>query len=118
MRKSMAWMVLVGLVAMVGLAPSLQAQAKKDKATGLDRIEGTVTDVRADKSEILVRQHETANVIWTVAYTPETKFTYQNAEAKLDEVKAGRYVICLGTFGKDAKSQMNAQRVEIRAEKK
>ena len=116
MRKSIAWMLSVGLVVSLGLVAGAQAQAKKDAASGLDRVEGTVNEVRADKSEILVKQSGSTNLVWTIAYTPETKFSYRNADAKVDEVQKGRRVICLGTFGTE-KSRMTATRIDVRSGK-
>ncbi len=115
MRKSIAWVLLMGLVVSLGLVAGAQAQAKKD-ASGQDRIEGTVIEVHADKSEILVKQSSSTNLVWTIAYTPETKFSYRNANAKVDEVQKGRRVICLGTFGTD-KSRMTAARIDVRSGK-
>src|SRR5512143_2786562 len=116
MRKGITRMLLLGLVASVGLVASAQAQARKDAATKLDRIDGTVVDVNKDKSEITVKQSKSLNVTWTIAYTADTKFTYRNAEAKIDEVQKGRKVICLGTFGTE-KSRMTAARVDVRSGK-
>ena len=116
MRKSIAWVLLIGLVVSLGLVADAQAQAKKDAASGLDRIEGTVTEVHVDKSEILVKQSGSTNLVWTIAYTPETTFGYRNAAAKVDEVKKGRRVICLGTFGTE-KSRMTATRIDVRSGK-
>jgi ABC-type transport system involved in cytochrome bd biosynthesis fused ATPase/permease subunit len=116
MRKGITRVLLLGLVASVGLLASVQAQARKDAATKLDRIDGTVTDVRTDKSEFMVRQSKTNNVVWTIAFTADTKFTYRNAEAKVEDVKTGRRVICLGKFGTE-KSTMTAARVDVRSGK-
>jgi hypothetical protein len=116
MRKGIAWLLLLGLVAFAGMVTGAQAQAKKDTATKLDRIEGTVTDVNKDKSEFMVRQSKTNNVVWTIAFTADTKFTYRNADAKLEDVQTGRRVVCLGTFGTE-KSKMTAARVDVRSGK-
>ena len=116
MRKSITLVLLVGLVVSFGLVAGAPAQAKKDAASGQDRIEGVVTEVHADKSEILVKQSGAVNLVWTVAYTPETKIGYRNAEAKIAEVQKGRRVICLGSFGAE-KSRMTATRIDVRSGK-
>jgi hypothetical protein len=116
MKKGIACMLLAGLVVSVGLVAGARAQAKKDAATKLDRIEGTVTDVQKDKSEFMVRQSKTMNVVWTISYTPETKFTYRNENAKLEDLQVGRRVVCLGTFGNE-KARMAALRVDVRSGK-
>lgn len=115
MKRSIVWVLVVGLVVAAGFVRSARAQSK-DPATKLDRIEGTITDMNKDKSEFMVRQSKTMNVVWTVAYSADTKFTYRNADAKLEDVQTGRRVVCLGTFGTE-KTRMTAQRVDVRSGK-
>jgi hypothetical protein len=107
----MLMMALVCTIAAVGV----YGQAKQDVKTKLDRIEGTVQGVNKDKSEIMVRQTGSSNTVWTIGYSPETKFTYRNAPSSLDEVKETRRVICLGKFG--ANNKMEAARIDVRSGK-
>jgi hypothetical protein len=116
MRRGIVWMLVVGLALSWGLTAGVQAQAKKDSKTGLDRIDGIIMDVNKDKSEISVKQSKTTNIIWTIVYTPDTKFTYRNVEAKIDEVQKTRHVICLGTFSSN-KARMTAARIDVRSGK-
>jgi hypothetical protein len=113
MRKSIAWVLLVGLVVALAFVPGAQAQAKKDPATNEDRIDGTVTDVNKEKSEISVKQSKTTNLVWTVAYTPATTFSVRNKVATIDKLEKGQKVICLGSFGTE-KSRMTATRIDVR----
>jgi hypothetical protein len=116
MRQGIVWILLVGLVVSVGLVANVQAQAKVDAKTKLDRIDGTIMDVNKDKAEIQVRQSATTNLVWTIVYTADTRFSYRNAAATIDEVQKGRHVICEGTFGTE-KARMTAKRVDVRTGK-
>ncbi len=115
MKRGITLMLVVALVASIVLVPGLYAQAKKDPKTGLDRLEGLVTGVNKDKSTIMVRQSGSTNVVWTISYTADTKFTYRNEAGSLDEVKDGRRVIVLGKFEED--NMMTASRVDVRSGK-
>ncbi len=112
MKRSVACMLALALVCSIGLVSASYAQATKDTQTKLDRIEGTVQAVNKDKSTILVRQRGTANAVWTVVYSAETRFTYRNEPSTVDEVKDSRRVIVLGKVG--LKDQINAARIDIR----
>ena len=116
MRRGIASILAVALVSSLGLAAGVYAQATKDEKTQLDRIDGTVMDVNKDKSEISVKQSKTTNTMWTIVYTPDTKFTYRNVAANIDEVQKTRHVICLGTFSSD-KARMTAARIDVRSGK-
>lgn len=116
MRRSIASILAVALVSSLGLAAGLHAQATKDTKTKLDRLEGTVLTIDKAKSEITIRQRKTTNTQWTIVYTPDTKFTYRNAEATLDKVKEGLRVICEGSFGAE-KTKLNAVRIDVRTDK-
>jgi hypothetical protein len=116
MRRGIASILAVALVVSLGLAAGLHAQATKDEKTKLDRLEGYVLGIDKTKSEITIRQRKTTNMQWTVVYTPETKFTYRNAEATLDTVKEGLRVICEGSFGAE-KTKLNAVRIDVRTDK-
>jgi len=116
MKRGIVSLMVVALVSSLGLATGLYAQAKTDEKTKLDRIEGTVLSVTKDKSEIMVRQSKGSDVQWTVAYTPDTKFTYRNAASTIDDVKYGRRVVCFGKFGTE-KAKMTAVVVDVRSGK-
>ncbi len=115
MKRSIACMVVMTLICSLVMVSSVYAQAKQDEKSKLDRIEGTVTGINKDKSEIMIRQSGSNNVLWTVTYSPQTKFTYRNAPSTIDEVKDTRRVICLGKFGSNNK--MEAARVDVRTGK-
>lgn len=115
MRRSIACTLVVTLVCSLGLVAAAYAQVKKDEATKLDRVEGMVISVFKDKNEIVIRQKGQTNVQWTIAFTPETKFTYRNEPSTLDAVKDGRRIICLGTFAAD-KVKMTAARIDVRTD--
>jgi hypothetical protein len=114
MKRSISCVLVAGLVCLLVLAPGLLAQATKDAKTGLDRIEGYVVSIDKDKSSLSVRQKAGTNIMWTVVYNADTKFTYRNSPSSVDEVKDGRRVICLGKFGD--KNAMTATRVDVRTE--
>jgi hypothetical protein len=116
MRRGIASILAIALVSSLALVAGLQAQATKDEKTGLDRLEGVVLSVYKDKSEVRIRQSKTTGTEWTIVYTPETKFTYRNAEGTLENVKEGVRVICLGSFASD-KARLTAARIDVRTEK-
>jgi len=117
MKRGIATFLAVAVVSL-GLAAGLHAQAKKDAATKLDRLEGTVISIDKTKSEIKIRQRGTTSQEWTIAYTPTTAFTYRNEKATLDTVKENLRVICLGTFGTEKeKTKMTAERIDVRTDK-
>jgi hypothetical protein len=115
MKRCIASILAVALVS-VGLAAGLSAQAKKDEATGLDRLEGYVIGIDKDKAEIKIRQRGTTSQEWTLVYTKTTAFTYVNEPAALDKVKEGLRVIALGKFGTE-KTKMTAERIDVRTDK-
>ena len=102
--------VLVLVFALV-LVPGVYAQTKKDTKSGLDRIEGRIERINKDASTVSVRQTG-KTVVWEIVYNKDTKFTYRNATASVDEAKEGRRVICLGKFGPNNK--MAAARIDVR----
>lgn len=106
------------LVSSLVLAPGLYAQAKPEKNTGLYRIEGTVVSINKEKSTITVRQRNRANVVMTITYSADTKFSYLNKPATLDDVKDTRQVICLGKLNEKESSQMTASVIDVRTPKK
>jgi hypothetical protein len=115
MKRGIVSTLVVALVSM-GLAAGLHAQAKKDEATGLDRLEGYVVGIDKTKSEIKIRQRGTTSQEWTIAYTPATKFTYVNEPATMEKVKEGVRLICLGSFGTE-KTKLTAERIDVRTDK-
>jgi hypothetical protein len=108
--------VLAVAVVSLGLAAGLRAQATKDEATKLDRLEGYVVGIDKAKSEIRIRQRGTTSQEWTIVYTPTTAFTYRNEKGTLDNVKENLRVICLGKFGTE-KTKMTAERIDVRTDK-
>ncbi len=112
MKRSISCLLVMGLVSLLVLVPGIYAQASKDAKSGLDRIEGYVVTVDKDKSSLTVRQKSGTNIVWKVVYNADTKFTYRNAPSKVDEVKDGRRVICLGKF--DDKTTLTAARIDVR----
>lgn len=115
MKRCVVGILAVALVSL-GLAAGLGAQAKKDEATGLDRLEGYVVGIDKEKSEIRIRQRGTTSQEWTLVYTKGTAFTYVNEPATLDKVKEGLRVIALGKFGTE-KTRMTTERIDVRTDK-
>ena len=118
MTRAVVSKVLLALVSSLALVPGLYAQAKPEKDTGLYRIEGTVIAMNKDKSTFTVRQRNRANVVMTIAYTADTKFSYLNKPATLDDVKDSRQVICLGKLNEKESTQMTASVIDVRTPKK
>ena len=115
MKRAIVSVLAVAVVSL-GLAAGLHAQATKDEATKLDRLEGYVVGIDKEKSEIRIRQRGTTSQEWTIAYTPTTAFTYRNEKGTLDNVKENLRVICLGKFGTE-KTKMTAERIDVRTDK-
>ena len=116
MKPYITLVLVMMVVCAIVLVPVLNAQAKKDAKTGLDRLEGTITGVDKDKSTLTVRQRSgNSNVVWTIAWTADTKFTYRNEASTVDDLKDGRRVIVLGKFGEGSK--MTAERIDVRSGK-
>jgi hypothetical protein len=109
-----AVMVLVLALTLV-FGVGLYAQVTKDKATGLDRIEGKIQSINKDKSTMAVMQSgggtSGGQAVWQVAYSAETKFSLRNKPAKMEDVKEGMRVIVLGKYDN---IKMNAARIDIR----
>ncbi|HEY1240085.1 MAG TPA: hypothetical protein VGF16_05985 [Bryobacteraceae bacterium] len=79
---------------------SALAFAAPDKS---GRLSGSVVDVNKDKSEISIRQGETAHRV--VEFTNATHFTEGSttnakkaAPASVDNVSVGNYLTCIGTW--------------------
>jgi len=106
-------LVALSSLALVG---TLRGQARQDSKSGLYRIEGVVTAIDKEKLVITVKQAGRANVTWRVQYSQGTAFTWRNEDAKLDDVKVGRQVICLGKIPdpEKEKTHISAVRVDVR----
>lgn len=115
MKPRITLVLVMMLVCAIVLVPVLNAQAKKDAKTGLDRIEGTIAGVNKDKSTLMVHQSDGSNAVWTIAWTADTKFSYRNKASTVDDLKDGRRVIVLGKFGEGTK--MTAERIDVRSGK-
>ena len=107
--------LLVGTLA-VAMAPAtgLFAQATVDPKTGLHRIDGTVIAINKEKSTIKIRQKNRSNVVVTVSYTSETRFSQLNEPATLDDVKDNGRVICIGKPDEDDGRRLVALVVDVR----
>ena len=111
MKRGVVAVLAVGLT--LALVVGVYAQMKKDTETGLDRIEGIVSNLDKAKSTLTVTQRST-QAPWKVTYTDQTKFTKRNEAAKLDDLKDGLRVIVLGKY---ADNVMTASRIDMRTEK-
>src|SRR5262245_12343032 len=107
-------LLVLALLAGLAPAPILRAQATADPRTGLHRVDGTVIAHNKEKSTIRVRQKNRNNVVVTVSYTAETKFSLLNEPATLDEVKDSRRVICLGTPDAEDGRRLVALVIDVR----
>ena len=118
MKRGIATFLAVAVVCSLGLVAGLHAQATKDEATKLDRLEGYVVGIDKEKSEIKIRQKGTTSQEWTIAYTPTTAFTFRNEKATLDTVKENLRVIVLGKFASEKeKTKLTAERIDVRTDK-
>lgn len=113
MKRTTVSLVVLALVLSPVLLAGLHAQAQKHPQTKMDLLEGHVANVDTAKKTVDVRQSGPSMVVWTVAYTDETYFSYRNEAASLDDVKAGRRVICLGKF-LEGGGKMTAARIDVR----
>ena len=112
MKRSTAWMLMLALALSPVLAKGLYAQAQTHDPTQLDLLEGRIVRIDSEKQTFEMRQSGVTSVMWTVAWNDKTAFTYRNEASSLDDLKEGRKVICLGTFGESNK--MEAKRVDVR----
>ena len=111
MRRSFP--LLVGLFSVLALSLALTAPLKAQlKKTKPDRIQGRVQMINKATSTITVREGQVPR---QVVYDKNTKFTYLNKPATVDEVKDGRRLICVGKF--DDKTRLVATRVDVRSGK-
>lgn len=112
MKRQISIMTALALVVSLVLVSGAYSQIKKDAASGLDRLEGTIQSINKDTSTITIRQTGTGNVLWQIVYDKDTKFTYRNDPSSFNEVKEGRRVICLGKA--EGSGRMVASRVDVR----
>jgi len=101
---------LAGVFLFLILAGMASAQDQKKTSTKEERLSGTVHAIDKDTSSIIIRK---GPVQRRVVYNAETKFTMQNKAGSIDDVIAGRQVICIGSF--NDKSRLLATRVEVRS---
>ena len=111
MKHSRIGVLAVVLVITLVLIPCLKGQVKKDSRSGMDRLDGTIQSI--DKATSTVTLRQTNKVItWKVVFSKDTKFTFRNVAATVDELKDGRRVVCLGKIDKDG--VLTASRIDMR----
>jgi Cu/Ag efflux protein CusF len=104
--------VFLGIVLSLLLVPRVNAEEKKAATKSKqDRLSGRVQMISKDTSTITLRK---GTVDRHVVYNDTTKFTMRNKPAKLEDLKEGRRVICLGKF--DEKTRLVATHIDIRGE--
>jgi len=108
MKRGISIVIVLSLVLGVGLF----AQITQDKETKLDRVEGLVKSIDKVKSTFSIQQTDTSKVLWQISFDQNTKFTYRNSAASIDELKEGQRVVCLGKAGTTGK--LTAARVDMR----
>jgi Cu/Ag efflux protein CusF len=113
-RKAVSIVIMLLLGGVLSLALLAQAPAKEKKAKAApkeDRVSGTVRMISKDTSTITVRK---GSMDHQVVYSNETKYTKRNKPAKMEDVKEGVRVICLGKY--DEKHRLVANRIDVRSE--
>jgi hypothetical protein len=104
--------IMAAVVVLLVVVSAVYPQIRKDAKTGLDRIEGIIQSIDRKASTITVRQKSTTEAVWQAVYNDQTKFTYRNTPASLDELKEGQRVVCLGKS--ESASHIAVTRVDIR----
>jgi hypothetical protein len=99
--------LILGLALCVCVA--LEVHAKEKDSARQDRVGGSVHAVNRETSTITLQRGRAQR---QVVYSSDTKFTYRNQPASLDEVKPGRRVICVGRF--NPQKQLIATQVDVR----
>jgi hypothetical protein len=112
MKRSTACLIALVLALAPVFTTGLYAQAQTHDPTQLDLLEGRIVRIDTEKKTFEMRQSGPSSVMWTVSWNDKTAFTYRNEASSLDDLKNGRRVICLGTFGETSK--MEAKRVDVR----
>jgi len=106
----LAGAVFVGLPAQAFQAPADQ----KPAAAKQTKWQGHVTRIDTDHSLIDLHGGAAPTVAAvTVAYTSSTEWTNKGKPAQQSDVKAGSFVIVMGTV--DSKGVMHATRIDLRA---
>jgi hypothetical protein len=103
MTRRSAGRLLSTLVLCLATASPLVSQTKKDKNSGLNRIEGTIQSL--NKDEMSVRQRNRRNMVWTILWDEDTT---------TEDLKVGARIIALGRFP-EGSLRLSALRVEIRS---
>jgi uncharacterized NAD(P)/FAD-binding protein YdhS len=112
MRRSMVFVLMLGLALSPALATGVLAQAQTHDPTNLDLLEGRVVRIDKDHSTVEIRQSGPSMVTFTVTYDDKTYFSSHNKASSLDKLKSGEKVICLGKF--DESNKMTAKRIDMR----
>ena len=114
MKRNGVFLLVGALVAVLAPAALLIAQATVDPKTGFHRIDGTVIAINKEKSTIKIRQKNRSNIVVTVSYTSETKFSQRNEPATLDDVRDNTRVICIGKPDEEDGRRLVALVVDVR----
>jgi hypothetical protein len=112
-RVSVALALLAGVVVALSLATVAEGRQKagKDTTAKQARLDGTVHMIDKATKTITVRLRSEPGQR-QVVYSDDTKFTFRNKPASLDDVKDGRRVICLGKYNEN--TQLVATRIDVR----
>ena len=112
-RSVMAIGVLFGILLMPvwASAQAGSAQAGKEQKAKEQRIEGNIRMMDKEAHTITVRVRGKV-LERAVVYNDDTKFTFRNKPAKVEDLKDGSRVIVLGT--PNDKNQLVASRIDIR----
>ena len=111
----------MGLCLAIALTVSGPAAAQEKKgapekkaAPKLTRVEGNVQSIDTASKTVTVRLRGKTNTV-PVLFSDKTLFTFRNKAGKVDQVKDGVHVICLGTY--NDKQELIASRIDVRDEK-
>ena len=114
-HPSLALGFWLGAMLTLCLVAPVQAQDTKAKAkapaTKSDRIEGIVQMIDKATKTVTVRL-TLQNAMRSVIYNDKTTFTVRNKPGTIDDVKDGRWVICLGKY--NDKIELIATRIDVR----
>lgn len=114
MRRHIAYLLASAVALSLISSSPLAAQTTKDKNSGLDRIEGTIQAMNAEKRSMTVRQRNRRDITWTILWDEETAITYRNEDATAADLQLGRRVIVLGRFVEDT-IRLKALRIDVRS---
>ncbi|HXW05945.1 MAG TPA: hypothetical protein VD833_11980 [Vicinamibacterales bacterium] len=112
-RRAFALELCLGIFLALFIAGPAGARQDKGAEAKEERVEGIVHMVDTKTMVITVTLKAKTNQR-EVLYTDKTAFTFRNKPSKLEEVKEGRRVICLGKT--NDKNQLVATRVDVRDE--